>query len=150
VVIVKPHVGLSTPAVFGALDLSATSGSDPLALLALHTEEGADGHPDKFVNDLEAPAFACIPGLARLKRLLAAPAPEGCGFPVVGLSGSGTSLFCLGEPVAARVNWREVLGHAQHCGNLPWPVHVFEAAFVNRQPGSWYTSADATTSGASL
>ena len=46
-----------------------------------------------YVNDLEELAFDCLPELAELKREL-------CGvedFNHVMMSGSGTSLFCIGE-----------------------------------------------------
>jgi hypothetical protein len=69
-------VGLSTPAVFKALDLSTRSTENPLALLGLHTT-GAEG-PDKHVNDLEPPAFSVVPELAKLKDYLV-----GCGFSTV-------------------------------------------------------------------
>jgi 4-diphosphocytidyl-2-C-methyl-D-erythritol kinase len=132
--IFKPEVGLSTPEVFRALALGACSTRDPLALLGLHTT-GAAGD-DKFINDLEAPAFQCIPALADLKRKLASPAPDGYGFPTVSMSGSGTSLFALGSP--ADPNFAEKLAADT---SLPWPVKVFKTSFLNRPAGSWYSLA---------
>lgn len=131
----RVQVGLSTPEVFRALDLSARSSADPLFLLGLHTT-GAAG-PDKHVNDLEKPAFQCVPALAALKRRLGADDPDGVGFPVVSMSGSGTSLFCLGEPTVA--DWAERINAE---GAFPWPVKVFKTAFLNRSPGSWYTVSE--------
>lgn len=142
--IVKPDVGLSTPAVFKALDLDSRSTSDPLGLLELHTKS-TDG-ADKYVNDLEPPAFSCIPDLARLKEVLAASVDSdavdggGLGFPVVSMSGSGTSIFCLGEPATGedQATWAARLSEE---GRFPWPIRVFKADYLNRQPGEWYTTA---------
>ena len=142
--VVKPDVGLSTPAVFKALDLDSRSTVDPLGLLGLHTMN-ADGD-DKYVNDLEPPAFACLPDLKRLKDVLAA-GPEstevgaggGLGFPVVSMSGSGTSIFCFGEPATGedQATWAAKLSEE---GRFPWPIKVFKTSFLNRKPGEWYTS----------
>ena len=51
----KPPVGLATPEIFKALDLSRRSTADPLHLLASLAAEGAT--PELTVNDLEQPAF---------------------------------------------------------------------------------------------
>ena len=53
--LVKPPVGLSTPEIFKALDLSRRSSADPRQLLARLAGEGAT--PELTVNDLEQPAF---------------------------------------------------------------------------------------------
>ena len=47
------------------------------------------------MNDLEGPAFRCLPELGRLKVELM---DERWGFDTVMMSGSGTSIFCMGEP----------------------------------------------------
>lgn len=131
--IVKPPVGLSTPAVFRALDLNAVSDADPDTLLAdLRTSlYGAS-----VVNDLEAPSFALAPELADLKALLV-----GCGFKVVLMSGSGSSFYCLGEP--AEVGGLERALRA--AGRTD--VRVLRAMFINRRVataegeppgGDWY------------
>jgi len=54
--LVKPPVGLSTPEIFGALDLGRRSTADPLELLAALAAGGALT-PELTVNDLEQPAF---------------------------------------------------------------------------------------------
>ncbi len=70
----QPPIGLSTPAVFKALDLDKLSKEDPRALLDAFTSRMGKGQavpPEFFVNDLEPPAFQCIPDLKRIKdRLL--------------------------------------------------------------------------------
>ncbi|GAB0491026.1 hypothetical protein MMPV_002269 [Pyropia vietnamensis] len=131
--IVKPPVGLSTPAVFRALDLNAVSDVDPDTLLAdLRTSlYGA-----RVVNDLEAPSFALAPELADLKALLV-----GCGFKVVLMSGSGSSFYCLGEP--AEVGGLERALRAAGRAD----VRVLRAMFITRRAatmegeppgGDWY------------
>ena len=135
--IVKPFVGLSTPEVFKALDLDSRSTKDPLNLLGLHTMN-ADGD-EKYVNDLQPPAFSCLPDLARLKDVLESTDADagGVGFPVVSMSGSGTSIFCLGEPSTGedQDSWAARLSEE---GRFPWPIKVFKASFLNRKEGSWY------------
>ena len=85
------------------------------------------------MNDLEPPAFSLIPELKELKdRLL------GYGFGSVMMSGSGTSLFCLGEPDASVVSWPTDLVED---GSLPWPVRVFKTSFMNRPDGAWYEAS---------
>lgn len=69
----QPPLGLSTPAVFKALDLSKLSQRDPRELLStfrsrLSGDKGPD--PNDFVNDLEPPAFQCVPELAEIKNKL--------------------------------------------------------------------------------
>lgn len=134
VYIVKPLVGLSTPSVFKALDLDTRSEVDPLELLGLHTT-GAEGL-DKHVNDLEAPAFSCLPDLLGLKETLV-----GLGFPVVSMSGSGTSIFCLGEPEAfGHDNSKDWQHELTQDARFPWPIKVFKTSFLNRPNGGWYTA----------
>lgn len=65
--IVKPPEGLSTPEVFGKLDLSTCSEADPRQLLR-KMQNGvifAD-----FVNDLETPSFELVPRLKTIKEEL--------------------------------------------------------------------------------
>ena len=71
--IVKPSVGLSTPAVFKALDYDKLSALDASETLLPAFLEGVDKVPDQFfINDLEPPAFSCVPELRRLKEELLA------------------------------------------------------------------------------
>lgn len=75
--IYKPKEGLSTPAVYKALDLSECSKEDPEILL----EGFLNGRP-AYINDLERPAFKLMPSLATLKQKLNGT-----------MSGSGTAFF---------------------------------------------------------
>lgn len=84
----KPTEGLSTPLVFKALDLAATSSLSPIELL-----RGFQCQPPqlRLINDLEAPAFALCPLLSLLKdRLVQCEGVLGAM-----MSGSGTSVFAL-------------------------------------------------------
>ena len=125
--IVKPPDGLSTPAVFKALDLDSRSAEAPEALLAGFVEGGVAG--GRLVNDLEPPAFACLPSLRDLKAALL----EEHGFERAMMSGSGTSIFALGEPgdAAALEAFAEERG-----------LFLAKTTFINREAGSedWYAA----------
>jgi hypothetical protein len=125
--IVKPNLGLSTPKVFKALDYDQLSTEDPEMLRDLFLREGVVNTDDKYyINDLEQPAFDCLPELKALKDELL----EVEGFDHVMMSGSGTSIFCIGEPsdkVAFMKEFDERDG-----------VSVFNAAFTNREEGCWF------------
>ena len=127
--IVKPDIGLSTPQVFGALDYDQLSKEDPEELLARFLEFGVDADgDDAYVNDLEQPAFDCLPELKALKEDLL----KVKGFDHVMMSGSGTSIFCIGEPddmdaFMADFDSRE-------------GVSVFPTEFIQREEGEgvWF------------
>ena len=53
--LVKPPIGLSTPEIFKALDLSRASQADPQQLLQAMLKQGLS--QELCVNDLEQPAF---------------------------------------------------------------------------------------------
>lgn len=111
--IAKPSQGLSTPQVYGKLDLSCLLQRDPEAALAAFFT----GCPVYF-NDLETPAFAVLPELTILKSHL-----QSLGFSEVMMSGSGSAFFCLGNGVPE---------------SLPG-VAFYHANFINRSTDSWYT-----------
>jgi homoserine kinase len=74
--------------------LNNLSKEDPRALLASFTTKLGAGQPvppQDYVNDLEPPAFSCIPRLKEIKDALLAK-----GFTCVMMSGSGTSIFAMG------------------------------------------------------
>jgi 4-diphosphocytidyl-2-C-methyl-D-erythritol kinase len=75
--------------VFKALDLDKLSKEDPRFLLDSFTTRMGKGQPvppEHFVNDLEPPAFQCIPDLKKIKdRLLV----RCVGSPLVGGGGGG-------------------------------------------------------------
>ncbi|MEZ5315591.1 MAG: 4-(cytidine 5'-diphospho)-2-C-methyl-D-erythritol kinase [Chlamydiales bacterium] len=72
-----PKRGLSTPAVYQALDLSDCHQEDPEKLL-----EGFLNQQPLYINDLEKPAFKMRPNLALIKEKLNGT-----------MSGSGTAFF---------------------------------------------------------
>lgn len=109
--LVKPSEGLSTPAVYKQFNASETEPREPLAALDLWK----NGRGECF-NDLERPAFQLMPTLEALKKQM-----QQAGNRVL-LSGSGTSLFCLGERSASTF---------EGC-------QVYTAHFTNRQPSVWY------------
>ena len=79
--LIKPSEGLSTPAIFQALNLHECSTLDPECLLASFYE----GDPI-YINDLEIPALRLCPALASLKK--------GCK---IFMTGSGTAHVCIDE-----------------------------------------------------
>ena len=127
--IVKPDIGLSTPSVFKALDYDLLSTADPEEVLKTFQTDGV--HTEKrsevFINDLEPPAFKVLPELAALKEDLVS-----CGFETVMMSGSGTSIFCIGE--AKDTNRFNTVVRSRD------DVSVFETEFINRSEGEWYTA----------
>jgi 4-diphosphocytidyl-2-C-methyl-D-erythritol kinase len=131
VCLVKPNVGLSTPAVFQALDYNELSDLDPnetlLPAFMQHADDLSQVPSDYLVNDLELPAFRVVPALHELKTALLQH-----GFPHVLMSGSGTSIFCLGEP-RDEVKFRQ-----EFLEDRKDDVQVFRSEFIHRQPGEWY------------
>jgi 4-diphosphocytidyl-2-C-methyl-D-erythritol kinase len=128
VCIVKPNVGLSTPTVFKALDYAALSTLDPdKELLPSFLKGSTNDVPDEyFINDLEIPAFKCVPQLAKLKQELLKVE----GFDHVMMSGSGTSIFCLGEP-------KDRARFEAEFGTRP-DVQVFFSEFIARDDDCWF------------
>mmetsp|Transcript_21944 Transcript_21944/g.52003 ORF Transcript_21944/g.52003 Transcript_21944/m.52003 type:complete len:355 (-) Transcript_21944:327-1391(-) len=127
--IVKPDIGLSTPSVFKALDYDELSKMDPDDVLLpafLDTEGVENVSEDCYVNDLEPPAFRCVPRLGELKESLQKVA----GFQHVMMSGSGTSIFCIGEP-EDREAFLDEFGKMED-------VQVFFSEFIDREKGQWF------------
>lgn len=90
--LVKPPVGLSTPQIFKALDLDRRSTVDPKEILG-NLCRGVTGDASNFVNDLEQPAFDCLPELQNLKNRLI----EEGDFDSVFMTGSGSTIVCIGS-----------------------------------------------------
>jgi 4-diphosphocytidyl-2-C-methyl-D-erythritol kinase len=127
--IVKPDIGLSTPAVFKAMEYDKLSCLDPEETLLPTFLKGVDQVPSEyFINDLEFPAFKCLPELKDLKDELSSVA----GFDHVMMSGSGTSIFCLGQPDDVEQFKRTF---AERDG-----LQVFFSEFINRPDGVWFES----------
>lgn len=128
-VIVKPNVGLSTPTVFKSLEYDKLSECDPENLLEQFINESENiGMVDdsSFVNDLEPPAFKNLPELKQLKEDL----QKVKGFDHIMMSGSGTSIFCIGNP-----DDTETFEKQFSCRE---DLQVFFAQFINRPEGKWY------------
>lgn len=98
--LVKPSYGLSTGKVFKALNLDGLSKVDPEELLKAFTTKGTSHN--MWVNDLEPPAFEVSPELGDLKKYLQAQ-----GFEAVLMSGSGSTIYCVGDPVAGQASFQE-------------------------------------------
>eukprot|EP00980_Cylindrotheca_fusiformis_P028551 scaffold22610_cov115-Cylindrotheca_fusiformis.AAC.4 len=129
VCIVKPNVGLSTPSVFKALDydeLSTLDADEVLLPEFLKAENVDDVSDEYYVNDLEAPAFRCVPVLGELKDKL----KQVEGFKHVMMSGSGTSIFCIGEPSDPEQFQKDF-------GEDP-ELLVFFTEFINREESTWF------------
>mmetsp|Transcript_4367 Transcript_4367/g.8662 ORF Transcript_4367/g.8662 Transcript_4367/m.8662 type:complete len:353 (+) Transcript_4367:97-1155(+) len=129
--IVKPDLGLSTPKVFGALDYDQLSVEDPETLLNIFLKDGVINTDDKYyINDLEQPAFDCLPELKALKDELLCVK----GFDHVMMSGSGTSIFCIGEPNDKDSFMKEF--------DEREGVSVFNTEFISREEGSWFVNPE--------
>jgi 4-diphosphocytidyl-2-C-methyl-D-erythritol kinase len=125
------NVGLSTPAVFKALEYDKLSTLDPEGMLQSfqdHQHDLTQVPSQYFLNDLEYPAFTCVPQLETLKsELQAIP-----GFTAVMMSGSGTSIFCLGTP-------DDLPAFEQQFVRERDDLQVFFTEFINRPEDQWFT-----------
>lgn len=129
VCIIKPNVGLSTPSVFKALNYDELSNldADEILLPAFLQSDGVENvSSEYFINDLEPPAFRCVPELGALKAEL----EQVKGFKHVMMSGSGTSIFCLGEPTDPAA-FEKAFGKRDD-------LQVFFTEFINRNDGEWF------------
>jgi len=104
VYLVKPAYGLSTGSIFKALDYDALSTVDPDELLNAFQEKGTDH--DLWINDLEQPAFEVEPNLGELKASLES---ADFGFKAVLMSGSGSTIYCLGEPAGGEKSFKDAI-----------------------------------------
>mmetsp|Transcript_42785 Transcript_42785/g.89740 ORF Transcript_42785/g.89740 Transcript_42785/m.89740 type:complete len:370 (-) Transcript_42785:191-1300(-) len=125
--IVKPDLGLSTPKVFQALDYDQLSTEDPQMLCDTFLKGGVvDTKDEYYINDLEQPAFDCLPQLKALKEELLGVE----GFNHVMMSGSGTSIFCIGEAADKEGFMKEFDSRKG--------ISVFNSEFINREDGCWF------------
>jgi 4-diphosphocytidyl-2-C-methyl-D-erythritol kinase len=89
--------------------------------------DGVENVPaEYYINDLEPPAFRCVPELGELKKSL----QKVKGFKHVMMSGSGTSIFCIGEPDDKVVFLKE-FGDSDD-------LQVFFSEFIDREEGEWF------------
>ena len=122
--LIKPPVGLSTPAIFKALDLERTSAAEPRAILDELRNGGAITQA-LCVNDLEAPAFQVLPELESLKQRLISTGL----YSAVWMTGSGSTMVCAGsEEVPPFVAEDDAL-------------FVRPARLITRAEGEWYKPA---------
>eukprot|EP00186_Timspurckia_oligopyrenoides_P004369 CAMPEP_0182451222 /NCGR_PEP_ID=MMETSP1172-20130603/43599_1 /TAXON_ID=708627 /ORGANISM="Timspurckia oligopyrenoides, Strain CCMP3278" /LENGTH=319 /DNA_ID=CAMNT_0024648973 /DNA_START=95 /DNA_END=1054 /DNA_ORIENTATION=+ len=123
--VVKPNVGMSTGAVFRAMDYNELSKTDPKKIL----NEVLSGNLSRadLVNDLEKPSFKLMPSLMELKKKLIE-----FGFDVVLMSGSGSSFYCIGVPNC--VTWMTDLD------SVSPGIFIQKARFINRNPDQWYST----------
>lgn len=107
ITVLKPPEGLSTGLVYKTLDLGALSTAEPTELLSRMRAPGGLLDAGAYVNDLEPPALSLLPRLDDIKAEL-----RSRGWKVAMMSGSGTSVFCLGPPDGAPPleGWDEGLG----------------------------------------
>lgn len=125
--IVKPSIGLSTPSVFKALQYDKLSSMDPELLLDRFLTHGAmDAGEDCYINDLELPAFICAPELKALKDELRTVK----GFKHVMMSGSGSSIFCMGEPEDKEAFTKKFATRED--------ISIFPTEFISRKESEWF------------
>jgi 4-diphosphocytidyl-2-C-methyl-D-erythritol kinase len=117
VVIVKPHVGLSTKEVYGRVAVPPHPVDGTPARRALRAGD-VNALGRALFNRLQAPAFAVAPAVESLYRDLAALGPPGCQ-----LSGSGSALFAL-CPDASEAD-RIAAAVRQTRSSDPFPPQVF-------------------------
>jgi 4-diphosphocytidyl-2-C-methyl-D-erythritol kinase len=122
--LVKPPVGLSTPEIFKALDLTRRSTADPTDLLSRLATEGPV--QELCVNDLEQPAFDRLPALQELKTRL----QEEGDFISVFMTGSGSTIVGVGSDIAP-----EFLKGGEYN-----ELFVSPARLIVRKPGEWYAA----------
>jgi len=132
VFLVKPSYGLSTPKVFGAFDLSAVSPVDPEELLKSFQQQGVQH--SSWINDLEPPAFTVCPELGDLKSFLAS---EEHGFQAVLMSGSGSTIYCLGEPREGTEAFNAAVREKYDIEGI-WRTHLVRRASAD----DWYTAPE--------
>jgi len=126
ILLVKPPVGLPTPAIFKQLDLDGLSLVDPTDLLREMQSAGSVTQ-NLAVNDLEPPAFTILPELGELKERLIA---EG-SFQAVFMTGSGSTIVCFGsDDVPAFLSEEKYRG-----------LFVSPCRLISRKPGEWYTKS---------
>ena len=93
VLIIKPKRGLSTKEVYSKYDEVGSSSNPQVDKLIETLKQGnTDDIPNCFGNDLENASISLLPEIQDIKDLL-----KNCGFNIVLMSGSGSSVFALSE-----------------------------------------------------
>jgi 4-diphosphocytidyl-2-C-methyl-D-erythritol kinase len=122
-VVVAPHAGLSTPAVFraGAFALTPPRNCNIMRRFAHYGRTG-DGLSDLVRNDLQIPAERLLPEIQDWRDRL-----QGLGALCAALSGSGSAVFGL---------FPALEGAVRAAGSLRGPARVFAAELVRRPAGA--------------
>jgi len=119
--VVKPEFGLSTAEVYKRYQPYQSEMWQPERIL----ESFKAGNP-KYFNDLETPAFSCMPTLQTFKASLMEQ-----GFSQVLMSGSGSSFFCFCEEFS-KLRVEEVVT------KLPFETKFYPVKYINRKHSGWY------------
>jgi len=127
--LVKPAYGISTPACFKAMDLKSLSSVDPEDLLKTFQDKGTSH--DSWVNDLERPAFQVNPNLGELKTFLAS---KELGFEAVLMSGSGSTIYCVGDPQGGAANFEAATKERFDIEGI-WKTQLMRRP----SPSEWYS-----------
>lgn len=127
--LVKPPIGLSTPTIFKALDLDRRSTEDPKDILRGLCND-SKVLPKYVVNDLEQPAFDCLPELKQLKEDLIR---EG-SFDAVFMTGSGSTIVGIGS---------DEIPSFLHQRNDD--VFIQPARLLTRPENAWYTADNSSS-----
>jgi 4-diphosphocytidyl-2-C-methyl-D-erythritol kinase len=123
VVVVAPHAGLSTPAVFRAGEFALTPPRNCNIIRRFaHYERTGDGLAELVRNDLQVPAERLLPEIQDWRRRL-----QDLGATCAALSGSGSAVFGLFPAVDAAV---------RAAGSLHGEARVFATGLVRRRPGA--------------
>jgi 4-diphosphocytidyl-2-C-methyl-D-erythritol kinase len=128
--LVKPKYGLSTPSAFKALKLDNLSTVSPEELLQNFQDKGTSH--SKWVNDLEPPAFQVAPNLGELKQYLSS---SDLGFEAVLMSGSGSTIYCVGEPLGGADAFKAATKERFEIEG------IWRTTLIRRKPGEWYSEA---------
>ena len=90
---IEPKRGLSTKEVYSKYDEVGSSSNPQVDKLIETLKQGnTDDIPNCFGNDLEKASISLLPEIQDIKDLL-----KNCGFNIVLMSGSGSSVFALSE-----------------------------------------------------
>jgi len=122
----KPPVGLSTPEIFKALDLSKLSNVDARELMDQIASTRAVTQA-QCVNDLELPSFSRLPELAALKQRLL---QTRC-FDTVFMTGSGSTMVGLGGDPNRVPDFLPQLVTDEG-------MFTAQARFITRKEGEWF------------
>jgi 4-diphosphocytidyl-2-C-methyl-D-erythritol kinase len=132
--LVKPPIGLSTPTIFKALDLDRRSTEDPKDILQGLCND-SKVLPQYVVNDLEQPAFDCLPELKQLKEDLIR---EGT-FDAVFMTGSGSTIVGIGSDDIPPCLLQDQMKNDDD------DVFIRPARLLTRPENAWYTDASSSS-----